>query len=298
MGNRTLLFGILFDASHETLTTLSADDKWLGAQCGITSILHTNGQDLSFHPHVHCIVSGGGIDEHGKWIAEKRKNGKFIFPRPLLEQTFRDLFLKKLQQLHRKQLLQLVDETAFVNMVTVLQNMQWNVYAKAPFGGPEQIVDYLGNYTHKVAITAQRITEITKDSITFNYKDYRDNDKVKPMTLSHTEFIRRFEQHILPKRFVKIRHAGFLTNRNKMSRIQSILTQLNLPNAMPKVKVPTTVLLLITTGKDVTICPKCGTGKMVRIATILNIKGQLVNIDELNRGSPTKLPKNSICKNL
>ena len=287
MGNRTLLFNLLFEASHYTLTTLAANERWLGAQPGIVSILHTNGQDLSFHPHIHCIVTGGGIDKYGKWIAEKRKNGMFLFPRPELEKTFKSYFIKRLAVYFQQDLLRIDDEHSFHESMLAIHQKDWNVYAKAPFGGPAQIVEYLGRYTHKVAITAHRITEITDTTITFKYKDYADNDAIKSMTLSHEEFLRRFEQHILPRSFVKIRHAGFLTHRNKHQRIASILQQLNLPSAMPKVKLRTELFLLINTGNDVTKCPKCDTGKLVRINSYVNINGKLINILELNnRGSP------------
>lgn len=292
MGNRKLLFNLLFEASHYTTTTLAANERWLGAQPGIVSILHTNGQDLSFHPHIHCIVTGGGIDKYGKWIAEKRSNGMFLFPRRLLENTFKSYFIKRLAVYFKQDLLRIDDEDSFHESMLAIHQKDWNVYAKAPFGGPAQIVEYLGRYTHKVAITVHRITDITDTTITFKYKDYADNNAIKSMTLSHEEFLRRFEQHILPRSFVKIRHAGFLTHRNKHQRIASILKQLNLPSAMPKVKLTTDLFLLIKTGKDTTKCPKCDTGKLVRINSYVNINGKLINILELNnRGSPKPMIK-------
>jgi hypothetical protein len=172
-------------------------------------------------------------------------------------------------------------------MLASISGLQWNVYAKAPFGGPAQIVEYLGRYTHKVAITAHRILQITNSSITFKYKDYAANNSVKHMQLSHAEFVRRFAQHILPSGFVKIRHAGYLTHRNKNQRIASILQQLQLPAAMPKVKLSSTLMLLLKTGKDVTLCPVCGIGTMQLIATYINVNGVLVNHHSINnRGSP------------
>jgi Putative transposase len=207
--------------------------------------------------------------------------------------------LKRLEQINKKDELKIKDETLFHESMITVTEKDWNVYAKAPFGGPAQIIEYLGRYTHKVAITTHRITEIAADTITFNYKDYRDNSKVKLMTLSHQEFLRRFEQHILPRGFVKIRHAGFLTNRNKMERINKILSQLNLPKAKPKVSIPTPLLLLIKTGTDITKCPKCEVGKMIRTATFINVNGVLINIDSINnRGSPNKIkPRIITCKN-
>ena len=177
MGNRKTMFKLLFDAASYTLLTLAKDPKWLGATPGIISILHTWGQDLSFHPHIHCIVSGGGILGN-EWITEKRKNKTYLFPQKVLLKTIKKIGFK-----------------------------QWNVDARAPFGGPLQVLEYLGRYTHKVAITAHRIIFINEETktIRFKYKDYhaRGTNKMhKEMTLSIAEFNRRFEQHILPAGFV------------------------------------------------------------------------------------------------
>ena len=302
MGNRAMLFNLLFDASHHTINKLAADKKWLGAKPGIVSILHTNGQDLSFHPHVHCIVSGGGISpssggEAGvRWVKEKRANGNYLFPKPVIEKEYRLYFLQKLQNLLNKQKLQTTDATAVKNTLEQLSKIRWNVHANAPFGGPAQILEYLGRYTHKTAITAHRIMEITNTTISFTYKDYADGKKQKLMTLSHEEFARRFEQHILPKRFVKIRHGGYLAHNGKNKRIAAIHQQLNLPKPMPKVIIPFSLQMLQRTGVDYSCCPKCKTGKMEIVASYLNHNGTLVNIKDLNRGktknksSPIKRP--------
>lgn len=294
MGNRKLLFGLLFKAAHHTLLTLSKDEKYMGATPGITSILHTNGQDLSFHPHVHCIVSGGGIGADGKWIKEKRSNGRFLFPRRAMEKIYKGYFLDQIRRYITRKEIFIADEEALENILSVVSGKKWNVYAKAPFGGPAQIIEYLGRYTHtcpalcgKVAITAHRILHIGEEEISFKYKDYQDSHKQKIMTLGHEEFLRRFEQHILPKGFVKIRHAGFLHSKEKMKRIQSVCSQLQHPPPMPKVSVPVAVRLLLQTGKDITICPKCGHGKMILVKTLIFHNGTLVDAGELrNRGSP------------
>lgn len=164
-----------------------------------------------------------------------------------------------------------------------LSKIRWNVHANAPFGGPAQILEYLGRYTHKTAITAHRIKEITGTSITFTYKDYADGKKQKQMTLSHEEFARRFEQHILPKRFVKIRHGGYLAHNGKNKRIAAIHEQLKLPKPMPKVIIPFSLQMLQRTGEDYSLCPSCKAGKMERIASYINHNGTLVNINELTR---------------
>ena len=283
MGNRTVLFNLLFDAGHHTINTLSADKKWLGAKPGIVSILHTNGQDLSFHPHIHCIVSGGGIDAVGCWVKEKRANGNYLFPKPKMENEYKLFFLKKLQSLLDQQKIETADPSALKITIEKLSKIRWNVHANAPFGGPAQILEYLGRYTHKTAITAHRIKEITGTSITFTYKDYADEKKQKQMTLSHEEFARRFEQHILPKRFVKIRHGGYLAHNGKNKRIAVIHEQLKLPKPMPKVIIPFSLQMLQRMGEDYSLCPVGKAGKMERIASYLNHNGTLVNINDLNR---------------
>ncbi|MBC7868398.1 MAG: IS91 family transposase [Gloeobacteraceae cyanobacterium ES-bin-316] len=287
MGNRTVLFNLLFDASHHTITKLSADKKWLGAKPGIVSILHTNGQDLSFHPHIHCIVSGGGINAAGNWIKEKRGNGNYLYPKPAMEKEYKLYFLKKLQALLYQQKLKTADTTALKMTLYNCSKIRWNVHANAPFGGPAQILEYLGRYTHKTAITSHRIKEITHTTITFTYKDYADGKKQKQMTLTHEEFARRFEQHILPKGFVKIRHGGYLAHNGKNKRIAAIHQQLKLPAPMPKVVIPFSLQMLQRTGQDYSQCPTCKEGKMERIASYLTRNGRLVNIKDLTR-SKTK----------
>lgn len=172
MGNRKAVFNLLFEASTYTLRKLGQDEKYLGGTPGIISILHTNGQDLTFHPHIHCIVSGGGLSKDGKWKKEKRKNGNFLFPRRAMEKIFKGYFLDKLQVLFTSGKLEIADETSFFKTLEEVQFIKWNVYAKAPFAGPRQIMEYLGRYTHKVAITSHRILEITDTTITFKYYDY------------------------------------------------------------------------------------------------------------------------------
>jgi hypothetical protein len=166
--------------------------------------------------------------------------------------------------------------------------IKWNVYAKAPFGGPSQIIEYLGRYTHKVAITSQRITEITDTTITFNYKDYNDGSKVKSMTLSQEEFVRRFELHILPHKYVKIRHAGYMCHRGKNDRIADLYLQLKLPRSMPKVKQSTGLCILIKTGIDISLCKKCSKGKMILLDSLIMWNGELKSVHQIrNRGKPS-----------
>ncbi|HTO16506.1 MAG TPA: IS91 family transposase [Edaphocola sp.] len=294
MGNRKALFNLLFEASTYTLRTLGKDEKYLGGTPGIISVLHTNGQDLTFHPHVHCIVTGGGLSKDEKWIPQKREKGNFLFPRRAMEKIFKGYFLDKIKAMLAEQKLQIIDGSEFENVLEKVRYKKWNVYAKAPFSGPEQIVEYLGRYTHKVAISTNRIEVITDTSITFKYKDYRDKNQQKKMTLSHEEFLRRFEQHILPQGFVKIRHSGFLSHQNKGKRLAAICEQLNIAAPPPKLILPVAVLAAMTYGKDITQCSVCKTGKLELRATYVNIANQgihLVDVTNLqNRGSPRKIP--------
>jgi hypothetical protein len=294
MSNRKLLFGLLFKAAQHTILTLSKDEKYLGATPGIVSILHTNGQDLSFHPHIHNIVSGGGILPSAvgegagvRWIKEKRANGRFLFPRRAMEKIYKGYFLGHLRKYINNKSLVFTSKEALENILETVVQKKWNVYAKAPFGGPAQIIEYLGRYTHKVAITAHRVLHIDDSRISFKYKDYADGNKQKVMTLSHAEFLRRFEQHILPKSFVKIRHGGYLHTKNKMERIAAVCKQLKLPAPMQKIDTPVALRLMLQTGKDITTCPVCGKGRMKLVKTFIFHNGALVDMAQPgNRGSP------------
>ena len=287
MGNRKLLFGLLFKSAHHTILTLSKDEKYIGATPGIVSILHTNGQNLTFHPHVHSIVSGGGINVKGGWIKEKRANGRFLFPRRSMEKIFKGYFLEHVRKYIANKSLVFTSKEALENILEIVGQKKWNVYAKAPFGGPAQIIGYLGRYTHKVAITTHRILHIDDNHISFKYKDYTDGNKQKVMTLSHAEFLRRFEQHILPKSFMKIRHAGYLHANNKMERIAAVCNQLRLPTPIQRVHTPVALRLLLQTGKDITLCPVCGQGRMELVKTFIYHNGCLTDAAKLrNRGSP------------
>jgi hypothetical protein len=287
MGNRKLLFALLFKSAQHTILTLSKDEKYMGATPGIVSILHTNGQDLNFHPHIHNIVSGGGINAGGKWIKEKRSNGRFLFPRRSMEKIYKGYFLEQLKKYIADGSLKHTGRETVEKILSIVGQKKWNVNAKAPFGGPAQIIQYLGRYTHKVAITAHRILHIDNCNISFKYKDYADGNKPKIMTLSHAEFLRRFEQHILPKGFVKIRHAGYLHPKGKMERIGAVCSQLKLPASMQRVHIPVALRLLLQTGNDITLCPVCKKGKMELVATFIYHHGCLVDAAQLrNRGSP------------
>jgi len=203
-----------------------------------------------------------------------------------MEQIYKAYFLRRVMQMLGDGDL-LFEGIDVATAIDAVRYKKWNVYAKAPFAGPAQIIEYLGRYTHKVAITAHRIKEITDQTITFKYKDYADKSKVKEMTLSHAEFARRFEQHILPHRYVKIRHSGYLSHRGKTARLERLHQQMHLPPPMPKVSISTALRVLIKTGVDITICPVCKRGKLIYENTLILYDGILRDVITLhNRGSP------------
>lgn len=269
LGYRKLLFKLLFDAAAQTLLTFAADEKYLGATPGIISVLHTWGQQLSFHPHLHCIVSGGGIKCEDDWIQAKKNIYGFLFPVKAMSVVYKTKFLQGLQKMVAKQEVVLPEGTDFKQLLNLLYKKEWVVYAKAPFGGPDAVIEYLGRYTHKVAISNHRINSINENdgTVNFGYKDYADEGKQKQMTLSWVEFIRRFEQHILPERFTKIRTYGYLANRNRHQRINAILKKMKCPLHKGMIKVPLEITMLTQYGIDVQKCPVCEnkTVKLIKI---------------------------------
>lgn len=258
MGHSKLLYKLLFDASAKTLLAFAKDPKQMGATPGIISVLHTWGQQLSFHPHVHSIVSGGGITGDNRWRACTNNDRHFLFPVKAMSIVFRAKFLQALQQMINDGDIISTQEDS-KQLINLLYAKQWNVYAKAPFGGPQAVIEYLGRYTHKVAISNHRIQSINDEAgtVSFDYKDYADAGKQKQMTLSIREFIRRFEQHILPERFTKIRTYGYLANRNRHQRINEVLSKMKLPLHKGIVKIPVQVRMLEQFGIDVMECPCC-----------------------------------------
>lgn len=221
------VYSLLFKAAWHTLQTFGADKKWLGGKMGMVAILHTWGQQLCLHPHLHCIVPGIAVDQQGYYKRLKAKS-KILFPvRAMGKKMFRGKYCHLLKE-------QLPDE--YANIKAQLYKQKWVVYAKQPFGGPEQVIEYLGRYTHKIAISNHRIKKVDDSSVIFNYKDYRQAGKNKQLCLSHDEFIRRFSQHILPKRFVRIRHYGILSSswkRGKLKEVQAKMTARQVKSVAP-----------------------------------------------------------------
>ena len=215
-----VMYNLLFESAKQTLLQFGLDKRWLGAQMGVTMILHTWGQNLSLHPHVHCIVPNGGLRKDGSWQFPKKGNERFLFPVKAMQTVYKALYMKGLQAVIKDNALILPPDFDQQNYKIWKENLYqktWVIYAKRPFGGPESVIEYLGRYTHKVAISNHRLRgfEAEKGLVTFEYKDYKTGGAKKEMNLTAAEFIRRFAQHILPPKFRRLRHYGFLSNASK-----------------------------------------------------------------------------------
>lgn len=265
--NQELLYALMYKAVAETITELSRDRKYLGAQSGFFSILHTWGQDLHFHPHIHTVVLAGGLNKVNKWYSTSKK---FFIPVKVLSKKFRGKFLHYLNTYYRQDLLKFYGEARqylnlklFSNLLDVCYAKNWYSYTKRTFSGPLAVVKYLGRYTHRIAISNSRIVSMDAGTVTIAVKDYKDNSKTKTLTLTGIEFIRRFLMHILPKGFVKIRHYGILANRNKKTKLALCRRLTRSPTYQPKFEGLNTVeILCLLVGRDVTICPACKKGKL------------------------------------
>jgi len=273
--NKEVVYNILFQATAQTLRTIGADSKHLGAELGFIAILHTWGQNLLHHPHLHCVVPGGGIAPDGQhWVACRPG---FFLPVRVLSRLFRRLFLELLQQafdggeLHFfNSLAGLQERLAFAKYLAPVSHTEWVVYAKPPFGGPKQVLEYLGRYTHRVAISNNRLLDFSDGAVTFAWKDYRHESKNKTMRLEAQEFIRRFLLHVLPSGFRRIRSYGFLANRYRQVKIELCRKLLGTPVLVAAVDVPDKTLdyrdrYQRLTGLSLRDCPHCSKGQMVRI---------------------------------
>jgi predicted Zn-ribbon and HTH transcriptional regulator len=284
--NRRTLFDLLFKSASETLLELARDHKWLGATPAITAVLHTWTRKLELHPHLHVIVTGGGLtDDDSEW---KDLGADFLFPVRVLGSLFRGKFLDGLRRAHRKGQLELdsiarlAEPGAFEQLVRTLYQKSWVVYAKRPFGGAEQVFEYLGRYTHRVAISNARLIEHDEGMVTFATKNGGT------ATLEGEEFMRRFLLHVLPKGFVKIRHYGLTAASNAKTRLETARSLVdtrdeqlsahdNDPSSTSYDELSVEELMLLLTGEDLTLCPKCGRGPMERIALgVLAAEGTLL----------------------
>lgn len=242
--NPKLIYSQLFKTAWSVISSFASNPKFMGAKTGMVAILHTWGQNLSLHPHLHCIVPGGGVSRQMKWKNPHGK-GKFLFPVKAMSKVFRARFVEEM----RKEID--LDDAVYKKLFS--QN--WVVYCKRPFIGPAQVVEYLGRYTHKIAISNHRIQNIENRQVTFSAKDYRNGGKTHPVTLTDKEFIRRFAMHILPKGFTRIRHFGILSSALKKSIIPELQQQLGKPD-LPERQQPVN-----------RPCPVCKTGQLVTLVT-------------------------------
>lgn len=290
--NKAVVYGLLFEIAAETLTTIAADPKHLGAEVGVTLVLHTWGSALTHHPHVHGIVPGGGLSPDGKrWVA--CKPGFFLSVR-VLSRLFRRRFLEALEDAHRAGKLQffgdnagLADPKTFARWLAPMRKIEWVVYAKRPFAGPEAVLAYLSRYTHRVAIANSRLLAMDERGVTFRWKDYRDKSnpdrpRHKTMTLSNEEFMRRFLLHVLPGGFHRIRHFGMIANNGRKEKLALARELLNVP-------IPSTATELKTpeAGDETVrlnfVCAHCG-AQMIIIETF--VRGQTIRGPPLARGDP------------
>jgi hypothetical protein len=262
--NRKVIFKLLFDSSAHCILTLSKDEKRLGATPSVTSVLHTWGQKLDFHPHMHCIVSGGGVDKDLNWKNLKKGKGTYLFPYSVMEPIYKGFFLARLNELIENKTVQLPKDVDWKVLKNELYAKNWIVYAKNPMGKVAQVVEYLGRYTQKIAISNHRIKAIdAQGNVRFSYKDYKDGGRKKYMQLSGLEFLRRYAQHILPARFVRIRHYGILGNHQRKQRLKAILDKLGVPKHASKLKVPASIQHLCRFGSSQITCPKCKKATLV-----------------------------------
>jgi hypothetical protein len=277
--NKKVVYAILFRAVAETLTTIAADPRHLGAEIGFFAVLHTWGQNLSHHPHLHCVVPGGGLSPDGsRWISCRPG---FFLPVRVLARLFRRRFIEALEKAFAAgevqffgTLARLRDRDAFHRHLAAARQVEWVVYAKRPFAGPEQVLDYVARYTHRVALSNNRILDIEDGEVRFRWKDYRNGDRQKTMTLSAEEFIRRFLIHVLPAGFQRIRYYGLLGNRHrdaKLARCRELLGMAKLEPADGKASGDYRDHYEKLTGVSLCECPACHCGRMVLLYVLAPI---------------------------
>lgn len=275
LSNQELMYKLLFDASAETIKTLAKDEKYLGANPGFISILHTHGSNLSYHPHIHAIILGGGLTNDLKFKHSKSK--KFLFPARVIANLFRKIFLDMFSFIYNKKKLilngkifYLNEQYSFEKFKLVLKKKKWNINIKETIHGAKNAIEYLGNYTHRIAISNSRILSVTDELVTFSYKDYKADGRRKTMNLHPIEFIRRFTMHILPKGFIKMRHYGILSNRSKKIKIsicRNILKGIYPKSELEGLTAPQIILKLFNV--DILKCFRCGSDKITKLPLII-----------------------------
>ena len=268
-GNPALIYRLLFRAASRTLLEFGRNPRWLGGELGITMVLHTWGQNPGQHIHVHCIVTDGGLRPDGqRWLSPVRKG--FLFPTAALSKVFRGKYLDFLDAAHRDGELRLQvgggdDSREFECLRTALRSHDWVVYTKAPFAGAEQVLAYLGRYTHKTAIANHRLVDFDGEHVRFRWRDYSDGNKPKVMRLEAGEFIRRFLLHVLPRGFTRLRHYGLLANRFRPRKLALCRDLLDHPAPEPREPESTQETMLRLTRIDITVCRQCGEGTLCQI---------------------------------
>lgn len=273
--NKRVVYNVLFRAVAETLKEIAADPKHLGAEIGLLAVLHTWGQNLMHHPHVHCVVPAGGISPDGqRWVSCQED---FFLPVRVLSRVFRGKFLDFLKQAFRQGQLKFfgkledyAEPARFEQLIDTAVRHDWVVYAKRPFGGPAPVLKYLARYTHRVAISNERLLGLQDGEVSFRYKDYADGNATKTMTLAAVEFLRRFLMHVLPSGFVRIRHYGFLGNRHRQAKLElcrkllGVVPKEDATNPRDSAESED-----IASDHDLSpMCPACGKGRMVIIDMI------------------------------
>jgi len=270
--NQKVVYNLLFKFASETLTQLAKDPKYLGAEIGFIAMLHTWSQTLMDHPHLHCLVPGGGLSLDGKqWVSSRED---FFIPVKVLSSLFRGKFLDNLKKAYEAGELQfagqikaLKEASAFKRFLSDLYHQEWVVYCKPPLRNPEKAMDYLGRYTHRVALSNDRLVKREGSQVTFRWRDSADDHKIKWLTLEAVEFIRRFLLHVLPDQFVKIRYYGILSHRNRKRKLLWCKRLLGVSTGKESEEVPKEAwedLLTRITGIDPRVCPHCGKGKMIQ----------------------------------
>ncbi|MBF0314770.1 MAG: IS91 family transposase [Oligoflexia bacterium] len=275
--NKSVAYGILFQSASETLKEVAANPKNMGAEIGFIGVLHTWAQNLMDHPHIHFIVPGGGLNkEKNLWIACKNK---YLLPIQILSLVFRGKFLKSIenafdnhQLVFYGEISDLSERINFKELLTKTSKVDWVVYSKKPFAGPEQVIKYLSRYTHRIAISNYRLLKFEDGNVHFSYRDSADDNKTKTMILDVVEFMRRFLLHVMPEKFVRIRHFGMLGNRSRKENLNICRKLLDVVvEKKSKIEKNWKTHLEALTSIDVDVCPKCKKGRLLKIGFFSNL---------------------------
>ncbi len=272
-GNPRAIYALLFESVSATLIEFGANPRWLGGEIAATLVLHTWGQTLTQHLHLHCLIAAGALTANGQWIRPRRG---FLFPVKALSRVFRGKFLAALVAAFEANELKFAGTTAALadpparrRLLAALRHHDWVLYAKRPLASPQSVLDYLARYSHRVAISNHRLLSVTDTEVRFRYKDYAHGNRRKVMRLEPQEFIRRFLLHVLPQGFMRIRHYGLLANRAKRAKLAQARAALNAPPAPPPAARETVeAFWLRIAHRDIPLCPHCRTGRLITIGTI------------------------------